>query len=123
MPVYMIQAGKIGPVKIGTAGNVAQRLRELQVGNHEKLTLLRLFEGGAAEETRLHERFADNYLRGEWHHFCRAMMGDVGLTEINPKAPSPLPAPIETVTDERRELLLRIMRGDSAAFSESLKDR
>ena len=110
MPVYMIQAGQNGPVKIGYAEDVAKRLHNLQLGNHEKLKVLRLFKGGAAEETRLHERFADNHLRGEWHHFCQAMMGDVELIEIaadKPAAVYPQPAMIRT---PQQGLLLEKMR-------------
>ncbi len=45
MSVYFIRAGDNGPVKIGTAEDVAGRLRELQCGNHEDLRLLRVVEG------------------------------------------------------------------------------
>jgi len=82
MPVYMIRAGEHGPVKIGHATDVAGRLYDLQSGNHERLTVLRVFDGGAAEEARLHERFADLHLHGEWHSFSKAMLGDVGLVEL-----------------------------------------
>jgi hypothetical protein len=81
MPVYMIRAGEHGPVKIGWTDDVGNRLRIMQIGNHEKLVVIRLFEGGETEEAALHKRFADQHLRGEWHHFSKAMLGDVGLVE------------------------------------------
>lgn len=104
MPVYMIRAGQNGPVKIGFTDDVAKRLAMMQTGNHEQLTVLRLFEGSAAEEARLHERFADNHLRGEWHHFCKAMMGDVGLAEILP-SPAEIPPPHGLINPDQQTLL------------------
>lgn len=84
MVVYMIQAGdECGPVKIGYGDPVA-RLNDCQIGNHLKLRLLRMFNGGAAEELTLHVRFEDLWIRGEWHNFSRSMLGDVGLFEILP---------------------------------------
>lgn len=82
MPVYLARAGEDGPVKIGYADDPQRRLVDLQVGNHLRLSLLRLFEGGETEERILHIRFADLRLRGEWFSFSRAMLGDLGLTEI-----------------------------------------
>ncbi|MGH9808417.1 MAG: GIY-YIG nuclease family protein [Terriglobia bacterium] len=41
MTVYLIQSGKDGPAKIGfTSGDLPKRLRELQCGSPEKLTLI-----------------------------------------------------------------------------------
>ena len=81
MPVYMVRAGEHGPVKIGFSDNVALRLVKMQTDNHERLTILRIFEGGPTEEELLHERFADQHLHGDWHSFTDAMLGDVGLSE------------------------------------------
>lgn len=91
MPVYMIRAGETGPVKIGYSVYPWGRLAELQVAHYETLRIVRLFEGGEPEEASLHIRFADLYLRGEWHSFSRLMMGDVGLVEIKPEAIPELP--------------------------------
>jgi len=90
MPVYMIRQGARGPVKIGVAKGVAKRLATMQTGNHEQLTLLRSFEGAAAEERALHRQFADHRLAGEWFSFTKAMLGDVGLVEEERQEPAPL---------------------------------
>ncbi len=68
--VYVIQAGH-GPVKIGYARSVQSRLRDLQTGYwgelHISLTWDRLTKGEAmARERRLHDRFAEHRLNGEW---------------------------------------------------------
>lgn len=82
MPVYMVRAGEHGPVKIGFSTDVAGRLEKMQIDNHERLFVLRIFEGGQFEEALLHQRFADSWLHGEWHAFSKAMLGDVGLVEL-----------------------------------------
>ena len=54
--IYFIQKGDA--VKIGfTAGDPQERLRQLQTGNHEVLTLIGTREGNEAEEDRLHKQF------------------------------------------------------------------
>lgn len=64
--VYFIQAGDGGPIKIGVARNVRQRLRLLQVGNAHRLTLLGVHPGGVNQERRLHRLFGDARISGEW---------------------------------------------------------
>ena len=46
MAVYMIQPGDEPVVKIGYAENVADRLRDLQAGNHLLLRVVRELSGG-----------------------------------------------------------------------------
>lgn len=81
MPVYVIRAGEHGPVKIGYAEDVALRMAKMQADNHERLILLREFEGGLAEEASLHIRFNDLRISGEWFSFSRLMMADLGLAD------------------------------------------
>ena len=101
MPVYMIRAGQHGPVKIGYSDEVTLRLVKMQADNHERLQILRLFEGGEADEAVLHERFSDSRLHGEWFGFTKQMLGDVGLVEIiavhEPAAILPDPPPVISV--------------------------
>lgn len=102
MPVYMIRAGRHGPVKIGHSKDVKKRFVELQVSNHERLVVLRQLEGGKAEEALLHERFSDHVQRGKWYEFDLAMLDDVGLRDVSPfaDAPAPEPGSAEEVLDE-----------------------
>ena len=102
MPVYMIRAGEHGPVKIGHSFDPAFRLGQLQISHWETLRIIRLFEGAEAEEVALHEKFADLYIRGEWHHFSRAMLEDVGLVEIIPTqiASGDVEPPVPVFIDE-----------------------
>jgi hypothetical protein len=56
-------------VKIGTARDVATRLRGLQTASPRPLALLWQCRGGLALEMHLHEAFADRRVRGEWFDF------------------------------------------------------
>ena len=72
--VYFVQAGgDLGPIKIGSAKNVASRLVTLQTGNHEDLRLLfeiyvggERLDGSFAAEAAFHCFFHDLHIRGDW---------------------------------------------------------
>ncbi len=70
VPVYFIQAGQGGPIKIGSARYPELRIGALQVANHEELTLLgkiRYDDGhDRHSEWAIHEYFSEHRLRGEW---------------------------------------------------------
>ena len=116
MPVYLIRAGESGPVKIGWSADVVGRLVKMQADNHERLRVLRLFEGGETEERGLHERFADLHIRGEWFSYSRGMLDDLGIREIEiaPKLASTpcIVEPVYVAPDNNGSLLAaRRMRG------------
>lgn len=64
--VYFVREGHDGPIKIGYALEPIQRLKSLQIGNPRLLVLVGYFPGDVAMERRLHARFADWRLNGEW---------------------------------------------------------
>jgi DNA-binding transcriptional regulator YdaS (Cro superfamily) len=100
MPVYIIRAGEAGPVKIGHAADPQQRLGDLQVAHWERLTIIRLFVGGMADERVLHVRFSAHVIRGEWFNFTPEMMGDLGLEEIiRPPVASKYPPALKRVLE------------------------
>ena len=55
-------------VKIGFAKNIANRIRDIQCGNHRPVILVGFYwvADPKAEEAGLHERFEDERIRGEW---------------------------------------------------------
>jgi len=61
---YFIQAGTDGPVKIGVAKDVEQRIKELQTGCPDDLRLIGRIQGNF--ESELHQRFSQFRVRGEW---------------------------------------------------------
>src|SRR5688572_16958214 len=63
-PVYFIQVGDDGPVKIGQSADPIARLASLQTAHYEQLHL----RGLALEQSEddLHQRFAGHALNGEW---------------------------------------------------------
>lgn len=86
MSIYFIRAGEDGPIKIGTAENVPDRMKELQCGNHLELTLLRTLDGGRPTEHALHRRYEHLRSRGEWFAFTPDMLvveiADLGAEPI-----------------------------------------
>ena len=63
--VYFIRAAN-GPIKIGIARDVLQRLAGLQTSNPNKLELLAHRLGDQSVEQEYHRRFAAHRLAGEW---------------------------------------------------------
>jgi hypothetical protein len=72
--VYFIQAGEIGPVKIGVANSPRQRLRELQTASSVPLRLLFAEDVCGREhafkvEKKLHDILRKSHQHGEWFRF------------------------------------------------------
>jgi len=63
---YMIQSEHGGPVKIGKADDVGERLRGLQMSTPYRLVVRAKFRGGGQTEARLHRQFRKWRLHGEW---------------------------------------------------------
>lgn len=66
--VYFIQASITGLIKIGVAVDPSDRLRTLQTGSPDTLSLIKTIDGDQKLEQELHRRFADDRLHGEWFH-------------------------------------------------------
>ena len=64
--VYFIGIEPDGPIKIGKAINVQERLGTLQVAMPMPLALLATADGGRAREREYHARFEAHRIRGEW---------------------------------------------------------
>lgn len=64
--VYLIQASESKNLKIGFSSNPDRRIKKLQTGNKEKLSMIGLIRGGAKTEKMLHKMFASYRERGEW---------------------------------------------------------
>lgn len=66
--VYFILDPTTNNVKIGytTLDRMRPRLKELQIGSSSELKLLGTVWGDKSVESRLHEKFQDSWVRGEW---------------------------------------------------------
>lgn len=64
--VYFVQSVNGGPIKIGCALDPASRLETLQTSYPEPLKLLAVTDGGFELERKLHEKFSDHRVHGEW---------------------------------------------------------
>jgi len=67
--IYFIGSGKSGPVKVGYSKSemgVQERLKSLQTGNPEQLSLLGVIEGSRQGEGNIHRALGKNRIQGEW---------------------------------------------------------
>jgi predicted GIY-YIG superfamily endonuclease len=65
--VYLIR-GNDGKYKIGIAKNPKKRIKQLQTGNSDELTLIETYpsENASKIESALHRQFSHVKLNGEW---------------------------------------------------------
>jgi hypothetical protein len=64
--IYFIQQGDSGPIKIGFSTRPKERLRTLQTAHTDKLNMLHCELGSEADEARLHRKFSNIHIKGEW---------------------------------------------------------
>ena len=64
--VYFIQGLCGGAIKIGFSKNPEVRLKELQTGYPDTLTILLMIPGTEATERAIHRKFEASRLKGEW---------------------------------------------------------
>jgi hypothetical protein len=69
--IYIIKIKGRSYVKIGYSIDPQKRLKELQTGNHQKLELLKVFDGSRELEYEFHTLFAGNRVQGEWFNYNR----------------------------------------------------
>lgn len=64
--VYIVQAGRDGPIKIGYSTQFEKRWSGLQTASPIRLYLLARIRGGKDKEEELHIAFGEYRRRGEW---------------------------------------------------------
>lgn len=64
--VYFVVGELTGLVKIGSAVDPIDRLRTLQTGSPDRLTLVTTIAGGEKAERALHKQFSGSRVHGEW---------------------------------------------------------
>lgn len=74
MPVYFVQAGDGGPVKIGFSEKPEYRLSKMQADCPHALQLIALVDGDRDREAELHEEFAAHRRAGEWFDPAEAIL-------------------------------------------------
>lgn len=72
--VYFIGAEVTGLIKIGCAVNPQARLRSLQTGSPDRLSIIATVPGDAAMERGLHSQFAADRMHGEWFRQSPALI-------------------------------------------------
>jgi hypothetical protein len=97
--IYFIRAGKDGPIKIGHTTRTPEiRLGQLQTGNPHKLHVLEEIHGDGATESKLHARFAEFRLDGEWfqpHEVLLSFIAGISAAKANiPARAKPVALPL-----------------------------
>ena len=66
--VYFIQEGSEGLIKIGKSSSPKDRIRNLKTGNTSgfKFNFLGMIDGDISTESRIHKKFSDIRVTGEW---------------------------------------------------------
>lgn len=72
--IYFVGAEVTGLIKIGCASDPRARLRSLQTGSPDRLTLIATVRGGMDVERDLHRQFADARVHGEWFWQSEALV-------------------------------------------------
>lgn len=73
--VYFMLSVELNRIKIGyTNAKLTRRLRESQVGSADELRMLGELRAPRTEEKRLHHRFRDLHVRGEWFRAEKALL-------------------------------------------------
>ena len=92
MPVYFVQAGDGGAIKIGFATNPAKRVAALQTAAPVRLRPLGMIEGGIERERELHAQFAPDRRVGEWFNPCPLLLDVIAASAplIASREPPPI---------------------------------
>lgn len=64
--VYFVQDERTGLIKIGTSGNIRERIRNLESKYKTKLKFMGRLNGRTETEKQLHKRFWQYHHSGEW---------------------------------------------------------
>ena len=77
--VYFIQGQCGGAIKIGFSFKPAERLKSLQTGYPDTLTILTMVPGTVELERQIHEEFDHCRLNGEWFKPEQQLLDKIGL--------------------------------------------
>lgn len=69
--IYFVKAND--RIKIGYADNPSSRISSLQTSNPYTLEVLLIIDGDYTLEHKLHLKFSDDRVSGEWFHFSKAI--------------------------------------------------
>jgi hypothetical protein len=78
--IYYIACTATERLKIGyTRGEPEVRLKQLQTGSAAELRLIACHEGEPEDERRLHDKYADHRVRGEWFQMSSELFEHLGM--------------------------------------------
>jgi hypothetical protein len=71
--IYFAQAECGGPIKIGYADAVGERVADLQIAMPQRLVVLGVMDGTRSTENEMHRRLHHIRVRGEWFQDCHEL--------------------------------------------------
>lgn len=91
MAIYFIYNPLNELVRIGRSKQVKQLLSSLKMNSGIEMELLGVIVGGAAEEKKLHQRYQEDHVRGEWYRLTEEIEVDINndAVDINTLEASP----------------------------------
>lgn len=90
-------------IKIGYCceRNLKRRMNALQVGNPQRMTLIKVIEGEKKDERELHDRFAHLRVQGEWFKLNEELRAYLAMAASFP--------PNLTLAEVERRHILRVL--------------
>lgn len=79
--IYIIRCGDA--VKIGFSDNPFNRIKELQVGNPERLKIIAMFPGSMRLERNIHARLKQYRINGEWFRWTPEVISILESVKIS----------------------------------------
>lgn len=116
--LYAIQSTHGGPIKIGwtaSADTLTVRLRTLQIGNPQPLAVIWTQQGSRQDEQRLHWKYRQRRLSGEWFSAVGEIADYFGAPHEQ--------APLETLYERAYEAGWQRGFDDANATDEENEDR
>lgn len=106
--IYFVQSAASDLIKIGFTGRAHQRFKSLRATEKAEIMVLGIMAGDKADEKKLHARFADFRVRGEWFSKCVAIEMFIA-NHTSPEVPADAPHPVRrlsvTISDEVAEAI------------------
>ena len=111
--VYFIEGVKSGNIKIGVSENPFFRLGQLRTGSSEVLGLIGCCPGSTRDEARIHAKFADSRLSGEWFRPNPELLAFIKSVVLTPEEFAALVIRNDNISRLRREGSAKITHADA----------
>jgi hypothetical protein len=106
--IYFVQFGDGQPIKIGTAGDVEARIRNMQTHQAYFASRICTMQGDTYEERSMHERFEALRIRGEWFAPLEPLLTFMATLDSRPDLVDAVKRP-RRMSDERADAFAKLL--------------